>query len=155
MVKVKKMLKEGDKAPDFNLKDTYGNFVKLSDFKGKKLLLYFYPKDNTPGCTKEACNLRDNIKTLEKANIKVVGVSFDNQESHKKFTDKYSLPFTLLSDLDKKVADAYGVYGKKKFLGKEFFGMIRTSFLINEKGKIKKIFKKVDVSNHSSQVLNN
>ena len=149
------MLKEGDKAPDFNLKDAYGNSVKLNDFKGKKLLLYFYPKDNTPGCTKEACNLRDNIKTIEKANIKIVGVSFDNQESHKKFTDKYSLPFTLLSDTEKKVANAYEVYGKKKFLGKEFFGMIRTSFLIDEKGRIKKIFKKVDVNNHSSQVLDN
>jgi len=111
-----KMVKEGEKAPEFNLKDTNGKNVKLSDFKGKKLLLYFYPKDNTEGCTKEACNLRDNNNLLKKNNIEIVGVSLDNEESHKKFSEKYNLPFTLLCDTSKKTSTDYGVYGKKMSL---------------------------------------
>ena len=148
-----KMVKEGEKAPEFNLKDTNGKNVKLSDFKGKKLLLYFYPKDNTEGCTKEACNLRDNNNLLKKNNIEIVGVSLDNEESHKKFSEKYNLPFTLLCDTSKKTSIDYGVYGKKMSFGIPKMGIIRTSFLIDEKGIIKKIFNKVDTENHASQVL--
>ena len=121
-------------------------------FKGKTLALYFYPKDNTPGCTKEACSLRDGYKKLKKAGVEVVGVSPDTEQSHKKFTTKYKLPFKLIADPDKILAKKYGVWGKKKFLGKEFFGIKRTTFII-KKGKIKHIIRTVDTANHAEQIL--
>ena len=122
------------------------------DFKGKTLALYFYPKDNTPGCTKEACSLRDGYKKLKKAGVEVVGVSPDTEQSHKKFITKYKLPFKLIADPDKILAKKYGVWGKKKFLGKEFFGIKRTTFII-EQGKIKHIIRTVDVKDHANQIL--
>lgn len=147
-----KELKEGDKAPEFKLKNTKGKTRTLKDYKNKTLVLYFYPKDNTPGCTKEACSLRDGYDKLRKNGIEILGVSPDSEESHKKFTDKYKLPFELLVDSDKELAKKYRVYGEKKFMGKTFLGIIRTTFII-EKGKIKHILKKVDVGNHANQIL--
>lgn len=143
------MPKEGDKAPSFELKDGNGNTVKLSDFKDKTVLLYFYPRDDTPGCTAEACNLRDNFSRLK--NIAVLGVSMDTPESHKKFSDKYNLPFPLLAD-DGTICKKYGVYVQKNMYGKKYWGIKRTSFLIKN-GKIAKVFDKVEVSNHAEQVL--
>lgn len=143
-------LRTGDKAPDFALNDGDGKRVKLSDFLGKKVILYFYPKDDTPGCTKEACSLRDNFSKLK--NIVILGVSLDNEESHKKFAEKYSLPFRLLADTDKKVAEKYGVYVQKNMYGNKYMGIKRTTFII-ENGTIKKIFDKVDVSNHAEQIM--
>ena len=147
------MLKQGDKAPDFELIDTNGNKVRLSGFMGKDIVLYFYPKDNTPGCTREACNLRDNFSSLKNKNIVILGISLDNQESHKKFTKKYSLPFPLLSDTKAEVAEKYGVYRKKLFFGKSLLGIKRTTFLIDKNGLIKHIFDSVDVNNHTQQIL--
>lgn len=147
------MLKEGDKAPDFTARDTEGNEVKLSEMRGQNVVLYFYPKDDTPGCTKEACSFRDAFSEFEERDIKVLGVSLDDQASHRKFTDKYSLPFALLSDTDHSVSDAYGVYGQKEFMGKKYMGITRKTFLIDEKGRIKKIFDKVNVSEHADEVL--
>ena len=146
-------IKEGDKAPAINAVDENGNKVKLSDFKGKKVILFFYPKDNTPGCTAESCNLRDNYKALKKKGFEVLGVSPDSEKSHQKFIDKYDLPFTLVADTEKEVSKKYGVYGKKKFMGKEYMGIIRTTFVIDEKGKIEKIFDKVKTKEHSEQIL--
>ena len=145
------ILKEGYKAPDFSLKDQHGNAVKLSDFKGKKVLLYFYPKDNTSGCTTEACNLRDNFSKL-KSKITVFGVSMDSQESHKKFAEKFSLPFQLLVDENGEICKKYGVYVQKNMYGRKYWGIKRTSFLIKD-GKIAKIFGKVEVGNHTEQVM--
>src|SRR3989338_21343 len=125
------MLSIGDKAPEFELKDTSGNLIKLSSFKGKYLVLYFYPKDDTPGCTKEACNLRDNLSLLKKNNVEVIGVSLDDMDSHKKFMAKYTLPFTLLCDTGAEVSKKYGVYVQKSMYGKKFWGIARTTFLIN------------------------
>ena len=147
-----KELKEGDNAPDFKLKSTKGKIITLEDYKNKTLILYFYPRDNTPGCTKEACSLRDGYSKLKKNGAEILGVSFDSEESHNKFTDKYKLPFELLVDSDKELAKKYRVYGEKKFMGRTFLGIIRTTFII-EKGKIKHIIKKVDVSNHAKQIL--
>ena len=147
-----KSLEEGDKAPDFKLKSTKGKTRTLKDYENKILVLYFYPRDNTPGCTKEACSLRDGYGKLRKKGIEILGVSPDSEESHKKFTDKYKLPFELLVDKDKELAKKYRVYGEKKFMGKTFVGIIRTTFII-EKGKIKHILKKVDVGNHAEQIL--
>ena len=146
-------MKIGNKAPNFEAKDQNGKLVKLSDFNGKKILLYFYPKDMTPGCTREACNLRDNIQLLKKNNMVVLGVSKDSIDSHNKFIAKHKLPFQLLADTDGKICKAYGVWGKKSFMGRIFDGIKRTSFLIDENGKIKAIFNKVDVDNHADQVL--
>lgn len=142
----------GDRAPDFSVKNTDGVTRSLKDYKGW-LALYFYPRDDTPGCTKEACSLRDGYAKLKKAGIQVVGVSFDDQESHQKFTSKYELPFELLSDTDKKVARAYGVYVKKNMYGKITWGIKRTTFLIKE-GFIMRIFKTVDVNGHAQQIIN-
>ena len=139
------MIKTGEKAPDFELKDTFGNLVKLSTFKGKEVVLYFYPKDNTPGCTAEACSFRDNYSLYKKENIVIIGVSKDDEKSHKKFVEKYELPFTLLADTEKKVCKLYEVWGKKKFMGREFEGIIRTTFLIDKQGKIKEILKGEDL----------
>jgi peroxiredoxin Q/BCP len=147
------MLKEGDKAPNFTVNDAEGHQVKLSDFKGRKVVLYFYPKDDTPGCTKEACSFRDAHSVYGDEGIKVLGVSLDNESSHRKFATKYDLPFTLLADTDHAISDAYGVYGPKKFMGKSYMGVERKTFLIDEKGKIKKIFDKVNVEKHADEVL--
>jgi peroxiredoxin Q/BCP len=148
-----KKIKLNTKAPDFNLPDQDGKLHKLSDYKGKWVLLYFYPKDDTPGCTKEACGIRDEFKNFKNLNIVVLGVSADSSESHKKFSQKYKLPFTLLSDESKKVLKKYGVWGKKKFMGKEYEGILRTSFLINPDGKIVKIYEQVKPDIHAKEVL--
>ncbi|KKQ93410.1 thioredoxin-dependent thiol peroxidase [Candidatus Woesearchaeota archaeon] len=145
-------MKINDNAFDFELKDADGNLIKLSDYKDKTVILYFYPKDNTPGCTKEACNIRDNLSSLKKKGLIIFGISLDNDESHKKFTEKYNLNFPLLSDNDKKVSKAYGIYVKKNMYGKEYYGIKRTTFII-EKMKIKNIIEKVDVENHAKQIL--
>ena len=142
----------GDKAPQFKSKDQHGNEVKLSDFKGKKVILYFYPKDNTPGCTTEACNFRDNYQSLVKDGIEVIGVSIDSEQSHQKFISKFDLPFTLLSDEDKKIVEAYGVWVEKNMYGKKYMGTARTTFIIDEKGTIQHIIKKVDNKNASQQI---
>lgn len=147
------MLKEGDAAPDFETRDASGQKVKLSDLRGQKVVLYFYPKDDTPGCTKEACSFRDNHSTLEQSGIKVLGVSLDDEASHQAFASKYSLPFTLLSDTDHSVSEAYGVYGEQTWGDKKFMGVARKTFLIDEQGKIKKVFDKVNVEAHADEVL--
>ena len=145
-------LKEGEKATDFELPDQDGKKVKLSDFKGKKIILYFYPKDDTSGCTIEACSFRDNLGKLKKLNVEVIGVSNDNQISHKKFSEKYSLPFPILCDTDKEISKAYGVYEKKNFIGKEYMGITRSTFIIDENGKVEKIFYKVNPENHIEEL---
>ncbi len=147
------MLKEGDKAPDFKARDAEGNQVKLSAFRGQKVVLYFYPKDDTPGCTREACSFRDSHSKLTRRGIKVLGVSLDSEASHKKFAAKYDLPFTLLSDPERSVSEAYGTYGEKKFMGRTYMGLHRMTFLIDEKGRIKKIFNKVKPEGHADEVL--
>jgi len=146
-------LKVGDKAPAINAKDQNGNEITLAQFKGKKVVLYFYPKDSTPGCTKEACNFRDNYKTLQKKGYEVIGVSADSEKSHQKFIEKYELPFPLIADTDQKVVNDYGVWGLKKFMGREYMGINRTTFLIDEKGKIEKLIEKVDTENSTEQIL--
>ncbi len=143
-------LKEGDKAPDFLLEQSGLN---KSDIEGKKVILYFYPKDNTPGCTAESCNLRDNYEDLKAKGFEVVGVSPDSEASHEKFKTKHNLPFTLIADTDKKVLESYGVWGEKKMYGRTYMGVYRTTFIINEKGVIEKIFKKVKTKEHSEQIL--
>ena len=145
------MLQIGDEAIDFTLKDTNGNKIRLSDFKGKSIVLYFYPKDMTPGCTKEACSFRDNFYKFK--GMEIFGVSLDDEKSHKKFSGKYDLPFKLLSDVNGEVAKKYGVYRKKLMFLKSFFGIKRTTFLIDENFKIKHIFKTVDTADHANQVL--
>lgn len=147
------MVKEGEAAPEFEARDAEGNTVRLSDLRGQKIALYFYPKDDTPGCTKEACSLRDGHSELTSRGIKVIGVSTDSEKSHKKFAEKYSLPFTLLADTDHKVADAYGVYGEKKFMGRTYDGVHRKTFLIDEAGRVRKVFDKVNVEEHADEVL--
>lgn len=147
------MLKEGDKAPEFTLKDTNGKTVSLKDFRGKKVVLYFYPKDDTPGCTKEACSFRDNLPAFGDLNAVVLGVSADTEESHRKFTSKYNLPFTLLSDPDKKVIQEYGVWKEKNMYGKKSMGIERTTFVIDEQGRIMKVFPKVKVDGHVEEVM--
>lgn len=146
-------LQEGSKAPDFTLRDQNEKDVKLSDFKGKWLLIYFYPKDDTPGCTKEACGIRDHFAQYKKAGLHVLGISVDGSASHRKFSDKYSLPFTLLADEEKEVVQSYGVWGKKKFMGKEYLGIFRTSFVLDPAGKIVKIYPEVKPEEHALQVL--
>jgi thioredoxin-dependent peroxiredoxin len=146
-------LKVGEKAPGFNGKDQDGNNVSLTQFKGKKVILYFYPKDNTPGCTAEACNLRDNYDLLMKKGFEIIGVSADDEKSHKNFIAKNVLPFALLADKEKIIIKAYGVWGKKKLYGKEYEGINRMTFIISEDGLIEKIFTKVDTKNHTDQIL--
>jgi len=146
-------LKEGAKAPAFTLPDQTGKKHSLKDYKGKWVLLYFYPKDDTPGCTTEACTIRDSYSGFQKSKIVVLGVSVDSVKSHEKFAKKYELPFTLLSDEDKKVVKAYGVWGKKKFMGREYMGTNRTSFLIDRNGKISKIYEQVKPAFHAGKVL--
>ena len=147
------MLKEGTAAPAFTTKDAEGDIVRLKDFRGQKVVLYFYPKDDTPGCTKEACSFRDAFSKFRKRGIQVLGVSPDGEASHKKFAAKYKLPFTLLADTDNAISDTYGVYGQKKFMGRTYMGVNRTTFLIDEKGKIKKVFEKVKPEELASEVL--
>ena len=146
-------LKEGDPAPHFEWKDQNGNIISLDHLKGKKVILYFYPKDNTPGCTAEACNLRDNYSGLRSKGFEVIGVSADNERSHKNFKDKFELPFNLISDTEKKILKAFGAWGKKSMYGKEYEGILRKTFVIDENGIIIKIFEKVDTKNHTSQIL--
>lgn len=147
-------LKKGDKAPDFKGKDQDGNLISLKDFKGKKVVVYFYPKDDTPGCTAEACNLRDNYAALKKLGYAIVGISADDEQKHKKFIDKYKLPFPLIADIDKKIIGAFDVWGEKKFIGKVYDGIVRTTFVIDEKGDIEKVISKVNTKNHTEQILN-
>jgi len=147
------MLKEGTTAPAFKTTDQNGELVSLKDLRGRKVVLYFYPKDDTPGCTKEACSFRDAYSKFKKKDITVLGVSPDKEASHQKFVTKYQLPFTLLADTDHAIAEAYGVWGEKKFMGRTYMGVHRTTFLIDEKGKIRKIFEKVKPEDHSSEVL--
>jgi thioredoxin-dependent peroxiredoxin len=147
------MPKEGNTAPAFTATDSDGRKVSLKDFRGERVVLYFYPKDDTPGCTKEACSFRDAFSEYKKRGIKVLGVSPDNEASHKKFAAKFKLPFTLLADPDHSISDAYGTYGEKKFMGRKYMGVKRTTFLIDEKGKIKKIFEKVKPEEHAREVL--
>jgi thioredoxin-dependent peroxiredoxin len=143
----------GDRAPDFTGVDQDGKKVSLGDFKGHKLILYFYPKDDTPGCTAEACNLRDNDDLLLKKGFKILGVSADSESSHQKFISKYGITFSLLSDKDKRIINLYGVWGQKNLYGKISEGIIRTTFIISEEGIIEKIFKKVETANHTAQIL--
>jgi len=147
-------LTAGDKAPQFNGIDQNGNPITLKDYKGKKVILYFYPKDDTPGCTAQACNLRDNYSSLIAAGYQVIGVSKDSVKSHKKFETKYELPFPLIADEDHIISDAYGIWGERKFMGRTFLGVHRTTFLINEKGIIHSIIDKPDTKNHTEEVLN-
>jgi len=146
-------LNEGMMAPDFKGTDQQGNSVALKELKGKKVILYFYPRNNTPGCTAEACNLKDNYKDLTDKGFEVVGVSADSEKSHQNFIAKYDLPFNLISDKEKTVLKAYGAWGMKKNFGKEYMGIIRKTFIIDEEGKILKIFTKVDTKNHTEQIM--
>ena len=147
------LLKEGMKAPDFEGVDQNGKTIKLSDFKGKKLVLFFYPKDNTPGCTAEACNLRDNYDDMLKKGFAVVGVSKDSEKSHKNFADKYSLPFPLIADTSKKILNDYNVWREKKLYGKISMGTVRTTFIIDENGIIENIISKVNTKSHDEQII--
>ena len=146
-------LRVGQLAPDFSLPDQNGKKHKLSDYKGKWVLIYFYPKDDTPGCTKEACSIRDNFPKFKKLKIAVLGISVDSVKSHAKFVKKYHLPFTLLADEDKNVVKKYSVWSKKKFMGREYMGTPRTSFLIGPNGKIEKIYENVKPETHAEEVL--
>ena len=146
-------LKQGDQAPKFTSKDQNGNTVSLDQFKGKKVVLYFYPKDNTPGCTAEACDFRDNYQGLAAKGIEVLGVSVDDEKSHQKFITKFSLPFTLLADTDHAIVEAYGVWAEKSMYGKKYMGVNRTTFIIDEEGVIAHIITKVDTKSPTEQVL--
>ena len=146
-------LEAGQKAPQFEAKNEKGELIKLSDYLGKKVVLYFYPKDATPGCTAQACDLRDNYDSLLKAGYVVLGVSSDDEKSHKKFIEKQSLPFPLLADTDLKVHEAYGTWVEKSMYGRKYMGTARTTFVIDEKGVIAEIIEKVDTKNHTAQIL--
>jgi len=147
------MVKEGDKAPPFNLESTSGEKIALKDLAGKTVVLYFYPKDNTPGCTKEACSFRDNYSEIKKKGAAILGISPDSRESHQKFTEKFSLPFPLLVDKDHKIAEKYGVWVEKNMYGKKSWGIQRSTFIIGPDGKVKKAFNKVKVDGHSEEVM--
>ncbi len=146
-------VKIGDPVPSFTGKDQDGNTVKSSDFKGKKLVIYFYPKDDTPGCTAEACNLRDNYSQFKKSGYSVLGISSDDEKSHQKFIKKYELPFPLIADTDKAIHDQFGTWVEKSMYGKKYMGTARTTFIINELGKIENIIEKVDTKDHTNQIL--
>jgi peroxiredoxin Q/BCP len=146
-------LKPGDKAPTFSLKNQAGEKVSLKDFKGQKLVIFFYPKDMTPTCTVEACNLRDNYDALQKKGIQVIGVSPDDEKSHIKFIDKHELPYTLLADPEQEMLNKYGVWGEKSMYGRKYMGVLRTTFLVNEDGKIHEVISKVEAKNHAAQIL--
>ncbi len=147
------MLKPGDKAPDFSAPNENGEILTLQQFKGKKLVLYFYPKDDTPGCTAEACSLRDHYSRFLKKGYAILGVSPDSEIKHQKFIEKYNLPFSLLADPEANILKAYGVWGLKKFMGKEYMGVLRTTFIIDEKGHIERVIDKVDTKEHADQIL--
>lgn len=147
------LLKNGDIAPDFTATDQFGKTISLKDFQGFKIIIYFYPKDNTPGCTAEACNLRDNYEVLLEKGFKILGVSADSEKSHLNFSGKYDLPFPLLADVEKKIINDYGVWGPKKFMGRVYDGIHRTTYVISEKGIIENVFDKVKTKDHSSQIL--
>ena len=147
------ILKEGDKAPGFTAKDQNGKIVSLSDFEGKKVILYFYPKDDTPGCTAEACSFRDNYQSMLGRGFEVIGISTDDEKSHKKFETKYKLPFTLIADNDKSIVEAYGVWVEKNMYGRKYMGTARKTFIIAEDGTVAKIIEKVDTQNSSQQVM--
>ena len=146
-------LKVGDKAPAFKLKNQDGELISLSDLKEKPVVLYFYPKDDTPGCTKEACNFRDEFPKFGKMKAEIIGISADSVESHKKFAEKYKLPFNLLSDEKKEVIEKYGVWQQKSMYGKKYMGIVRTTFIIDASGKIRNIFPKVKVDEHNKEVM--
>ena len=146
-------LQVGDKAPNFKGVDEAGNAIALEDFKGKKLVLYFYPKDNTPGCTAQACNLRDNYEALIKAGYEVVGISSDNEKSHQKFIEKQNLPFRLIADVDKSIHEQFGTWVEKSMYGRKYMGTARTTFVIDEKGTISEIIEKVKTKDHTAQIL--
>jgi len=148
-----KALEAGDKAPDFTAEDQDGNKISLKDYSGKKLVLFFYPKASTPGCTAEACNLRDNWKSFQNKGYEILGVSADSKKRQQNFKEKYELPYPLLADEDKEVINAYGVWGPKKFMGKEYDGINRTTFVIDEKGKIEEVIGKVKTKDHAAQIL--
>ena len=147
------VLKVGDIAPDFSCKNQYGELINLSDMKGKKIVVFFYPKANTPGCTAEACNLNDNYSRFKSDGYEIIGVSADNEKLQKNFSDKFNFGFSLLCDEDKKIIKDYGVWGTKKMYGKEYMGIIRKTFVIDENGKISQIIEKVKTKEHSSQIL--
>jgi thioredoxin-dependent peroxiredoxin len=147
------MLQIGDLAPDFEVKDQNGHVVRMSDFKGKKVVLYFYPKDDTPGCTAQACNLRDNYDALLAKGFVVLGVSVDNEKSHQKFVQKFDLPFPLLADTEHEIVEKYGVWQEKSMYGRKYMGTMRYTFVINEEGTIEDIITKVDTKNHTAQLL--
>ena len=148
-----KKLSVGNKAPDFSGLTQSGKIIKLADFKDKKLVLYFYPKDNTSGCTAEACSLRDGYARFLAEGYEIIGVSIDSVASHQKFTEKYSLPFNLIADTDKKIVEDYGVWGEKKFMGRTYMGILRTTFVIGADGNIEKVFEKVDTKRHFEQIV--
>jgi len=147
------MISEGETVPKFELEDSDGNKVKSTDFKGKKHVIYFYPRDFTPGCTTEADEFSKDYKKFKKSGIEVLGISPDDVDSHKKFCVKMGIPYTLLADSDKVLSKKFGVWGKKKFMGREYMGIVRSTFLVNEKGKIFKVYPKVKAAGHSKQVL--
>lgn len=147
------MPQAGEPAPDFELPDEEGNLFRLSDLRGQPLILFFYPKDDTPGCTKEACGFRDDYSAYQRAGVRLLGVSPDSSSSHTKFKDKYDLPFTLLADEEHRVSEAYGVWGTKKMFGREYMGIKRTTFLIDKDGKVSQVFEKVKPDGHSHQLL--
>ena len=146
-------LKKGDTAPEFSAINQDGKMINLTDYKGKKVVLYFYPKDNTPGCTTQSCNLRDNYTLLQKQGYEIFGISQDSEKSHQKFIEKQALPFDLISDADHKVHHLYGTWELKKYMGKEYMGTLRTTFVIDEKGQISDVIEKVKTDNHAAQVL--
>lgn len=146
-------LKPGDEAPDFQVTNQDGETVKLSDYRGKKVILYFYPKDNTPGCTAEACNLRDHYATLTKQGYEILGVSTDSAKSHKKFIEKQELPFSLLADTEKQIHEKYGTWVEKQMYGRKYMGTARVTFVIDEEGKIEKVIEKVKTKDHAAQIL--
>ncbi|HTB32470.1 MAG TPA: thioredoxin-dependent thiol peroxidase [Bacteroidia bacterium] len=148
-----KILKKGDKAPDFSVPDQDGNLVSLKDYKGKNVILYFYPKDDTTGCTAEACNLRDNRPLIMKKDYEILGVSANSVKSHKKFATKYNLPFKLLADTEKDIINKYGVWGEKMLFGRKYMGIHRVTFLIDKKGVIEQVITDVDTKNHTQQLL--
>jgi peroxiredoxin Q/BCP len=148
-----KLLEIGSPAPQFSAIDQEGRSASLSDFKGKKVVLYFYPKDDTPGCTKEACAFRDNFPNFKKLNVEVLGVSVDDEKKHKKFAEKYELPFRLLADSEKKIVQDYGVWGEKNMYGKKYMGTNRVTYLIDEDGKIQHVFPKVKPETHAEEIL--
>lgn len=147
------MLQEGDKVPNFTVNNEQGNPVSLNDYKGHKLVVFFYPKANTPGCTKEACNLRDNYEELQNKGYKLLGVSADSERKQKNFKEKYDFPFPLLADENKEVINAFGVWGPKKFMGKEYDGIHRTTFIVDEEGKVERVIAKVKTKDHAAQIL--